>query len=281
MNRDHNTELHVSASAIRTLQSCSKEFYYKYISGFEPEHVSANMLLGSAIHQSIAYYYKCMKENARLPTAKEMTALALLVIDEAVNNEKPILFSKDHNHNWLRNEVSRLLTVFEENAYKPFKVLGVEERFSIPVYNPVTGEVLPYNEKLVGYIDLIAQEQDGSILIVDHKVVSRCDKTKAANADVQMALYSVAVKQLYNVDTVKLAYQNIKKTKTAKLEFQGIKYNSSNELEAIEAVVSALELIGIAVSHPKGKTIMSRLRSWKCKDCMYRERCSSDIGIQL
>ena len=49
--------LHVSVSQIRTFQICPRRYQFRYVLGATPEHVSSNLVLGSAVHSALAGYY--------------------------------------------------------------------------------------------------------------------------------------------------------------------------------------------------------------------------------
>ena len=91
-----------------------------------------------------------------------------------------------------------------------------------------------------------------------------------------MALYSIAAKEILGLQQVELRYQNLIKTKVAKVEQQAIVRIEHDEAEAIEAVASGLELINVVVGHRNGKRLTGRRRSWRCRDCGHRRRCSED-----
>ena len=122
-------------------------------------------------------------------------------------------------------------------------------------------------------------EDGGQVLVVDHKSAARTDKDKAKRPDLQMALCSIAANELHGVDQVDLRYQNVIKTRTAKVEMQDIQRVDHDEAEAIEAVASGLELVHVAVSHPAGKRVMGRRRSWRCKECGYRRLCVEERSL--
>ena len=122
-------------------------------------------------------------------------------------------------------------------------------------------------------------EDGGQVVVVDHKTAARTDKEKAKRPDLQMALHSIAAKELLGVERVDLRHQNVIKTKTAKVEVQDIQRVGHDEAQAIEVVASGLELVHEAVAHPAGKRFMGRRRSWRCKECGYRRLCAGDRSL--
>jgi putative RecB family exonuclease len=274
--RQEEIDLYVSASALRTLESCPRQWWYRYLQGLKPQDVSARLVLGGAVHKALAHLYMHLMAGDTEPSLDDLVGVAGASIVKTAASDPPVLFGDDESPEMLVQEAKRLLETFVEQGYRPAKVLAVEKPFSLPIIHPQTGEVLDFEEQVVGAIDLIAQEDDGTVAVVDHKVVARADPTKAARADNQMATYAMAARELLGVDNVTLRYQNLVKTKTAKVVMQDIQRNPNDEVEVVEAVASGLTLINVAVGHPDGKLLMGRRRSWMCKDCGWRRRCAQD-----
>ncbi len=270
----HREGLHISASALRTLHDCPREWFYRYVEGAPREHVPAGMVLGKAIHKALAFFYRCLRDGDGA-AFDDIVPIAASSILSAVASTPRVQFRHGEDASTLVELASRLLEAFINDGYRPARVIAVEQPFSLPVVHPETGELTAYEERIVGAIDLIA-EDGGHVVVVDHKTASRADKEKAKRPDLQMALYSIAAKEMLGVERVDLRYQNVIKTKSAKVDVQDIQRTEHDEAEAIEAVTSGLELIHVAVAHPEGKRLMGRRRSWRCKECSYRRRCGED-----
>ena len=271
-----NVGLHVSASAVNTLQGCPRRWWYRYAEGAPEEDTSARLILGGMVHLALAVFYEALLDGSPLPPIDYLGAVMQEKVEREASSGIPILFGDLENEQTLLAEAVRLVTCFLEDGYRPPEVLGVELPFALPISYNTKGEQHQYEERLVGFIDLIARGDNGEILVIDHKTAARLDKQRAARADLQMSLYSLAVRELFNVEHVDLAFQQIVKTKTPRCVLQPIARADNDEREAIEALCSALELINVAVAHPRGKLLMGRQRSWMCKDCSYRRRCAED-----
>ncbi len=270
--RPERDGLHVSASAIRTLLECDREWFHRYVEGRPPEDVSPRLVLGVAIHEALARFYEALRDGEDEPSAAELESIAERSISRRAAEGTPIGFGEDEDVEGLIEKAHGLLRAFVESGYRPQRVLAVEEPFALVLTDPITGEVLPYEERLVGVLDLVAEE-DGRVIVVDHKTAARSDPQKGERADVQMGLYAWASKQVFG-EVVELRYQNIIKTKTPKVEMQPISARPEDEREAMDAVVGAIELIHVAVTHPRAKKLMGRRRSWRCRECGYRQLCA-------
>ena len=279
----NNRQLHISASSIKCLESCPREWWYRYVEGRTPEHTPANLVIGSVIHESTAYFYQELKDFATEPNLEQLISLAHLKVDETAAGLIPILYDKNKNIKWLKEEIERLIKVFIEQCYRPYKIICVEEEFNIPPFNPESGEIYNCDELITGRFDLVCQDKESNLIIIDHKTAAKANRLRLEEPDVQMALYSIIAKQLYNENNVCLMYQEIYKTKTARIEINEVKKVKNHEIKCFESIVGAIELIHTVIQHPQGKTIMGRRRTWKCKQCCYRNYCKNDIiiGVNL
>jgi CRISPR/Cas system-associated exonuclease Cas4 (RecB family) len=274
--RQEKIDLHVSVSAIRTLEGCPRQWWYRYAAGISPEDTPARLILGGAIHKALAFFYRTLRDDGVEPSSDDLVSVAGVALGKAVAGDTPILFAQGEDAEGLVVEAQRLLTAFVESGYRPARILAVEEPFAVPLMDPATGEVLPFEERLVGAVDLVCVADDGTAEVVDHKVSARVDKAKVSMPDTQLSLYSWAIREHLGLDDVKLRFQSLVRTKTAKVVVQDVARAPHDENEAIEAIASGLSLIHMVVSHPDGMRMMGRRRSWRCKDCSWRRRCAQD-----
>jgi len=259
--------IHVSASSIRSIiDGCPREVFYKYIAGLDPQDRSSGLVLGSACHEALALFYLTIKQDHREATFSEMEAIAHASIDAA----KKVHYKEGETPDSLKSEASRLIEAFLDHGYRPEgRILGVEERFSIPLHHPDTGVVL--QERLVGFFDLLEELPNGTLRVTDHKTAARHESGKGEAQDIQMALYTHAARQLYDVERVELQFQSLVKTKTAKVILQPLV--PQDVKAALETVVSAITHMNLALELEKPEVLMYRRPSWKCDGCGYRGRC--------
>ncbi len=274
--REERVDLYASASALRCLESCPRQHWYRYVEGRPAQDTPARLILGSAMHKALAVFYGALKARAAEPGLDQLVGVAGAAISKAVASDPPILFDDGGDAEALVNEATRLLGAFLEQGYRPAQVVGVEVPFALELTHPETGEALGFEERIVGAMDLVVADEHDNVTVVDHKVASRADSQKAERPDLQMALYSWAAKQMFGVDKVGLRYQDILRTKTAKVVLQDVQRVAHDEAEGIEAAVAGLVLIHSAVGRRDGKWLMARRRSWKCKDCGWRRQCAGD-----
>lgn len=268
-------ELHVSASSLRLLESCPRAWAYRYLAGHAPEDTAAGLVLGRAIHAALALWFERLRDGQPEATEDEMLQIAHDMIAEAESGAVPIL-STDEDED-LRAEVDRLIAAYRQKPLRPKRVLAVEQPFSLAVTShPETGEVLTFEEHLSGVFDLVVEGHDGSLAVIDHKSGKRAPAIEGG-FDLQMGLYRWAAEQLYRpAGPVRLYHHLLMRTKTPKVELREVPAAVANISEALEAVVSGIELINLAVIHDNPVRLLGRRRSWRCGSCSFRRRCASD-----
>ncbi len=95
---------------------------------------------------------------------------------------------------------------------QPIKeIMGTEIPFTIPLVNPVTGEVLGIN--LEGYIDLVEKDET----IVEFKTTNQSMDQKDADDHIQLTAYSYAYEMLHQRPPKCLKIVNFVKTKKPKI----------------------------------------------------------------
>lgn len=84
---------HVSVSQIRAFQMCPKRYQFRYVLGAEPEHRSANLVLGSAVHAALAGYYGAIKAG-KVPVDATAVEHYNDALTEGTTGDPPVLFDE-------------------------------------------------------------------------------------------------------------------------------------------------------------------------------------------
>jgi len=265
--------LHLSASSISTLMECGRELLYHYIRGLPAQDVGASLVLGSAVHEALAYFYNSVKQSGVEPSLTELVEVASAAIDAP--QRAPILFKKGESLDSLKSQASAMLAEFMATGYRPGHILAVEYKFTIPLVNPITHEPLP--ECLLGTFDLL-EERDGRVIVTDHKTCARLDAERTAAPDTQMALYASAARTILGVDEVDLQFQFLVKTRDPSVTTLPITRTdpAKEERGALTLAASASTIISLALMHPHPQLVLPKHRSWRCPTCGYRSLCASE-----
>ncbi len=248
-------QLHCSVSQVRAMQSCGKRFEYRYIVGAEPEHRSANLVLGSAVHEALASYYGAIR-NGRVPVTEGVLAAFSDAFDEEMGKEPAVLLDEGETAGDLKDEGVKLMETFLRDVKPPDRVFSVESAFASDIADPLTGEVL--EEQLIGYLDAVVEDA-GKLVVLEHKTAARAWSADQLEYDLQVGIYQAVT----GADLVRL--QVLTKTKVAKLLVHDLVRSEQAQVEAVSVVCQVLKAIRAgAFWHSRG---------WQCKECEFRARC--------
>lgn len=263
-------ELHISVSAIKSFLLCSRAFEFRYRLGITPEHVPAPLALGVALHAALAAHYEGIRLTGSPPSLEEVLQVFRDAWADAAEGPIPLQASSDDEAEDDGAHVDtgvRMLTAFRLHpaTSEPVLVHSVEQRFSVPLYHPTTGELL--DERLNGAIDLVLVDPDGRNVVVDHKSSAKKFGGDQLRHDFQLTAYQIAAREL-ELGDVALRYQVLTKTKKPAIYVEEIRRDESDEADFMSLVVGVLAIINAGLpSFPQ--------RGWQCRSCPYQAACSS------
>jgi CRISPR/Cas system-associated exonuclease Cas4 (RecB family) len=251
--------LHVSVSQVKTFLRCPRMYQFRYVLGVEPEFMPANLVLGSAVHEGLAAFYRSVMTTSESP---EFDVCLAALHATLVGFKKSKLPIKEGDKIEAQGEA--LLKIFYESTYQdPPKVIGVEVPFTIDLPDPVTGEIL--EERLVGALDLVV-EQDRKNVVGEHKTAARKWSQDQIEHEIQLSAYKMVARTL-GLGEVKLRLQVLTKTKKPKMIVEDTDRTERDEREFIETVVGVLRAIEVRVFFP--------IRNSMCGGCTFQRRCAS------
>ncbi|KUG15735.1 atp-dependent dna helicase uvrd/pcra [hydrocarbon metagenome] len=187
-----------SASELGTYERCPLKYKYQYVVQI-PSLSRTFFDLGKAVHTAIEHLSKKQKEG--IPPTKEM---ALALLDTAWSTAA--YESKSHEEKDRETAEALLDTYLSWQAGNPNRILEVEKRFQISL-----------GGRLVrGAIDRIEETPDGGIVVIDFKTGSKSGNISknTIQQDMQMNLYSLAVRELYGKLPVRASLYYLAPNKT-------------------------------------------------------------------
>jgi len=180
-----------SHSRLSTYEQCPLKFKFKYIDKIRTEtEQTIEAFLGSMVHETLEWLYKNVMMT-KVPTLKETLAHYKTIWNQNYNDQIKILhdeFSPKHYFKKGQNFIEMYY-----NGYKPFNenTISMEQKITIDLDG--TGKY-----KLVGYIDRLVYNKDEGIYEVhDYKTNSTLKTQAELDHDRQLALYSIAIKDMY------------------------------------------------------------------------------------
>ena len=180
-----------SHSRLGTFEQCPLKFKYAYIDKLETEiDGSVESFLGSRVHDALEKLYTDLKFE------KENTLQELLDFYnsdwEKQWNENILIVREEYTPENYRKMGERFITDYY-NRHKPFnkgRTIGLETRIVIKL-DPEGRYVLQ------GFIDRLTDAGNGVYEVHDYKTANSLPEQDKVDADRQLALYAIAVREKY------------------------------------------------------------------------------------
>ena len=250
---------HLSASSINAYVECGLQYKFSRIDKVKPDYEADSLLFGSCIHRAIADYQQkrmCGEDMY----VKEIQGIFEKYWKESAEGNERVHYRKNKSFKSLMNEGKKLLRVYVENQpEEDFPVLAIEEPF---VMN-LEGIDVP----IIGVMDMVQEDDSGTIIITDHKTAARAYSTAEADNNFQLTVYYLAAKMNgYGDREILLRLDCLIKTRTPKFESLYTVRSDVDEKYAIKKIMHVWDGIQKGVFIPN-------YGGWKCDYCAYRSYC--------
>jgi len=245
-----------SHSRLNTFEQCPLKYKYKYIDKIIIIQTSIEAFLGKTIHNTLEWLYSQVKKN-KIPVIDEV------ITYYATNWEKNytpiiIIVKKElTTKDYFNKGIQFLLGYYTQ--HKPFddNTLEVEKRIMINLDEK--GEY-----KLQGFIDrLVHNLEKDEFEIHDYKTGNSLPTQEKIESDRQLALYSIAIKELFGQDKeILLIWHYLAHN-------QKIVSKRTNEQlqELKKEIIELIKKIEATTEFPPNKTIL-------CNWCEHKSMCS-------
>jgi len=252
-------EPHLSVSSVNDYIECGLYYEFSRIEHLEPEFKSEALVFGTTIHRVLADFYQ-EKMIGHIMSDDELQSLFETYWNEAEEDNSEIKYKEGRDFNTALDEGKALLKAFSDNYPNDnFNILAIEE----PFHFYIDGLETP----IVGYIDLIEEDENGTIIITDHKTSSRAYCKNDVEKNFQLTVYYMAAKAKgFSDREILLKFDCLIKTKTPKFEQYYTKRTPIDEKRAIKKITKVWEGIEQCIFIPDDG-------SWRCKDCSFRKNC--------
>ena len=250
---------HLSASSIGTYIDCSLQYYFSYVQRLPMEFVSDALEFGSAIHLTLADFYRAKMVGDRL-LLKDVHESYRQHWTNRVKDRSDIAYANQKDFTSYLIEGADLLSAwFSKLPDDNFSVVAVEEAFVFEI----DGMPLP----IVGAIDLVEEDESGTIIITDHKTTGRAYSIDEIDQNSQVTIYQMAAKANGFADReILLKFDCLVKTKTPKFEQYYTTRTEIDELRLIRKIQTVWNGI-------KNQVFIPNDQSFRHKNCPYRNVC--------
>ena len=251
---------HLSASSINEYAECSLAYKFRRVDKLPIETRSDNFEFGTVIHKVLEVYYSEKMIGNKMPL-KDIHANFEDCWREAAEGQDDIQYSKGKDFRSCLSLGKAMLTAWHEKLPSDdFTIVGIEQPFSFALPE------LPV--PIIGAIDLIEQDDTGTLIITDFKTSAKAFSTAAVDRNFQLTIYSMAVKSNgYKNREVILKFDALIKTTKPKFEQYYTTRTEYDHKRAIRKIQSVWDGINKQVFIPNDQ-------SWKCKGCQYQKACN-------
>ncbi|MCD4811250.1 PD-(D/E)XK nuclease family protein [bacterium] len=262
-------ELHISHSQIFVYLHCSLKYQFMYVEAIPPARLSIALSFGSAIHVCEEKYYRSLMDKNYLEPLNILEELFADYLSlELDHSDIPVIYKKEAPNKDSAIELGKkLLKVFYESVdLTGIQIIGVELPLSAKLYTP-EGEATELN--LIGMIDLLLRDQNGELIVIDHKTAAKAKSQSAVDEDMQFTAYSyllAANKYVFPTADINCRMDVLRKLKKPKIEYYYTVRTASDRKRFSKIASMVLTAIESRIFMPQ--------KSWMCSDCGYTDVCS-------
>jgi DNA helicase-2/ATP-dependent DNA helicase PcrA len=234
--------LTLSPSAVSGYRSCPQKFLFSRSWSLK-EGPKAVLTFGSVMHTTIKRFVDQLRKGVKLP----FTEVARIFETEWTSAG----FEDDYQEKGYKQDGLEQLRAFHASMLEvPPKVLELEKSFELPLENNVT---------IIGRMDQVNSLGRKDVEIVDYKT-GKPKKDADAKKDLQLSLYALAAKEIFEWNPVRLVFCYLQNNQTL------VTTRDAKQLdEAQKIVLEAAADIRAGEFPPKPGFI--------CRNCAYKPIC--------
>lgn len=243
-----------SHSKISTFEQCRLKYKYRHIDKIKVIETTIEAFLGKTVHNTLEWLYTKVKQN-KIPT-----------IEEIINY---------YSNNWGENYKDSIKIVKENFTTKDYFNKGI--KFLIDYYfkhKPFSDNTLEVEKRIIidlnkdgkyklqGYIDRLVHDLEKDQLeIHDYKTANSLPTKEKIENDRQLALYSIAIKELFGDKNVLLIWHYLAHNQKI------ISQRTNEQLEKLKKeIIELIDKIESTTEFPPNKSIL-------CNWCEYKSLC--------
>lgn len=184
-----------SHSRLSCFEQCPYRFKLRYIDKVIPEiDKSIEAHLGTCVHDSLEWLYNIIKKTNNVPSVNRLIDKYIEAWEKNYKPEIKIVRNNMKPKDYFNKGVEFLMNYFTK--HQPFSDGTIECEKKIMINLDEKGEY-----KLQGFIDRLVQNIDNGVLeIHDYKTANSLPTKEKIEQDRQLALYSIAIKEIYGED---------------------------------------------------------------------------------
>lgn len=183
-----------SHSKLCTFEQCPLKYKFRYIDKIKPEiEKTIEAHLGSSVHDTLEWVYNYVKENPEnAPNLDEIINHYIDSWQKELTKDIIIVKKQYTQKDYFNKGIQFLADYFQK--YYPFKDGTIECEKEITIN-------LDENTQIKGFIDRLVHDiENNRYEIHDYKTAGTLPSQEKMDQDRQLALYSIAIKEIYGQD---------------------------------------------------------------------------------
>ncbi len=183
-----------SHSKLSSFEQCPFKYKLKYLDKIKPlieKTIEAH--LGSAVHAALEWLYNSIKENSdNIPSLDDVIQMYIKEWEKDFSKDILVVKRNMNYKDYFNKGVEFILNYYQK--HQPFRdgTIECEKKIYIEIDE---------DTKIQGFIDrLVKNIETGQFEIHDYKTANTLPTQEKMDEDRQLALYSIAIKELYGQD---------------------------------------------------------------------------------
>jgi DNA helicase-2/ATP-dependent DNA helicase PcrA len=235
--------LTLSPSAVNGYRTCPQQYLFGYLWSLK-EGPKASLSFGSIMHNTVKRFLGEVRKGNKLPFEDVQRIFEL--------EWRSVGFEDEYQEaEYKKDGIEQLRVFYEATMAAPPQVLEQEKRFELPLENNVT---------IIGRMDQVNSLGRNEVEIVDYKT-GMPKKDWHAKKDLQLSLYALAAKEIFEWNPVRLVFHYLQDNKV-----QVTTRDSKQLQETQNAVQEAAVAIRAGQFPPKPSPSV-------CRSCAYKPIC--------
>jgi len=252
-----------SHSKLNIFEQCPQKFKFRYIDKIKPGiEKTIESHLGHAVHSTLEWIYNTVKEGIKIPNLDEIINYYAVKWQDEFSDEIIIIKKELTAKDYFNKGIQFIKDYYLENY--PFKdgTIECEKEICIELIdNNSENENKKY--KIKGFIDRLVYNLDtGEYEIHDYKTSNKLPTQEEVDKDRQLALYSIAIKEIHGKDKeVKLVWHYLAH------KMKVVSKRTDEQLENLKKeTLELIKKIEITKDFPTKKSAL-------CHWCEYKNIC--------
>jgi putative RecB family exonuclease len=252
---------HLSVSSVNSYIDCGLQYKFSKIEKQKPDFLSDNLVFGSCIHRILAEFNQ-EKMMGNILSSDELEEMFRNDWEKSAQDNDDIQYSRGKSYRVLLNQGVKLIAEFIKSVPENDNtIVAIEEPFTFCI----EGIDIP----LIGVMDLVEEDPDGTLIITDYKTSKRAMAISEVDKNFQLTVYYTAAKANGYADReIQLKFDCLIKTQTPKFEQIYTARSSDHTARALKKIKHVYDGILKGVFVPNDN-------SWRCSGCSYRSHCDN------